>query len=197
MNYVYEIKHYLKNNGGIITSKILKDKNIPTVYLSRLAKEGYLLKVANGIYISEDGDYDEYYFLNQRYKSIVFSYVSALYLHKFTDIIPQNMEISVYSGFNAHRIKENINIHYVSKNILEMGKIQIETVFRNKVSTYDIERTVCDLIYSKKHIETELFSKTMNRYVRYKEKNLIRLYDYSKKMGIYEKTREILEVIYE
>ena len=46
-------------------------------------------------------------------------------------------------------------------------------------------------------IEAELFSKTINKYVRYGNKDLNKLYEYSKKMKIYEKVKEILEVVYE
>ena len=65
------------------------------------------------------------------------------------------------------------------------------------MKVYDLERTICDFIKNRNEIETELFSKTMNRYVRDKNKDLNRLYEYSKKMRIYDKVKNILEVIYE
>jgi len=192
-----KIKNIIENNGGVVTAKALRDKNIPTVYLSRLVASGDLRRAARGIYINKDGDYDEYYFLNERYKGIVFSYLSSLYLLNFTDIIPQNMEITVYSGFNAHRIKENVNIHYVKKDLVEVGITEVETIYGNKVRTYNIERTICDLIESRKDIEAELFSKTINRYIRHKNKDLDKLYEYSQKMKIYNKVKDIIEVVYE
>ncbi len=197
MDYISKCKDILNANGGIISSKILKDNNIPTIYLSRMLDNGDIMRVARGIYISESGDYDEYFFLNERYKKIIFSYLSALYLHNFTDIIPQNMEITVYSGFNAHRINENISIHYVKKEIFELGKIEVKTMFGNVVRTYDIERTICDLILSRKKIDVELFSKTINRYIKYKKKDMNKLYEYSKKMNIFNKVLDIMEIVYE
>ena len=59
-----------------------------------------------------------------------------------------------------------------------------------------LERTICDFIKNRSEIETELFSKTINKYVRYENKDLNKLYEYSKKMKIYEKVKEILEVVY-
>lgn len=90
MNYLEKINSIIQATGGVVTTKALRDKNIPTIYLSRLVNAGILTRVSRGIYISEDADYDKYYFLNERYKSVIFSYLSSLYLHNFTDIVPQN-----------------------------------------------------------------------------------------------------------
>ncbi len=197
MNYINKCKNILKDSGGIITTKALKENNIPTIYLTRMIENGDIIRVSRGIYINENGDYDEYFFLNERYKNIVFSYVSALYLLNFTDIIPQNMEVTVYSGFNAHRIKKNIYIHYVKKEILELGKIEVKTMYGNIVRCYDIERCICDFVANRKDIEVELFSKTINNYIRYKNKNMNKLYQYSKKMNIFDKVSSIMEIVYE
>ncbi len=197
MNYISKCKDILTINGGIITTKMLKDNAIPTIYLSRMIGSGDIIRVARGIYIDENADYDEYFFLNERYKNTIFSYVSALYLQNFTDIIPQDMEITVYSGFNAHRIDKSISVHYVKKEILDIGKIEVKTIYGNLVRTYDIERTICDFIDNRKSIDVELFSKTINRYVKYKNKNMNRLYEYAKKMNILNKVVDIMEVVYE
>ena len=197
MDYVKKIKERLNKTGGVITSKELKNYNIPTIYLTRMMETGELTRVDRGIYIDSNGDYDEYYFFHNRCKVAIFSYISALYLHGFTDIIPLEMEATVYKGYNAHRIRGNVRIHYVTKAIYDLGVTKCQTMFGNTVKVYDLERTVCDLIRSRSEIEMELFSKTINRYVRYENKDLNKLYEYSKKMKIYEKVKEILEVVYE
>ncbi len=197
MNYMTRCKEILNANGGIISTKVLKENNIPTIYLTRMLDKGEIIRVARGFYINETGDYDEYFFLNERYNNIIFSYVSALYLQNFTEIIPQNMEITVYSGFNAHRIDKDVAIHYVKKEILELGKIEVKTMYDNIVRCYDIERTICDMIDNRKSIDVELFSKTINKYIKYKYKDMNKLYEYSKKMNIVNKVRDIMEVVYE
>lgn len=136
-------------------------------------------------------------FFHNRSKVAIFSYISALYFHGFTDIIPLEMEATVYKGYNTHRISGNVRIHYVTKAIYYLGITKCQTMFGNIVKAYDLERTICDLIKSRSEIEAEVFSKTINKYVRYVNKNLNKLYEYSKKMKIYEKVKEILEVVYE
>lgn len=162
-----------------------------------MVEKGELIRADRGIYIDSNGDYDEYYFFHNRFKVAIFSYVSALYLHQFTDIIPEGMEVTVYKGYNSHRISRSVRIHYVTKEVYDLGVTECRTMFGNIVKVYDLERTICDLIKNRSEIEMELFSKTINRYVRYENKDLNKLYDYSKKMKIYEKVKEVLEVVYE
>lgn len=197
MDYIKKIKEKLNKTSGVITSKELKNSNIPTIYLTRMVEKGELIRADRGIYIDSNGDYDEYYFFHNRCKVAVFSYVSALYLQGFTDIIPNEMEVTLYKGYNPHRISGNVRIHYVTKEIYDLGMTECQTMFGNTVKVYDLDRTICDFIKNRSEIETELFSKTINKYVRYGNKDLNKLYEYSKKMKIYEKVKEILEVVYE
>lgn len=197
MDYIQQIKEKMKKTGGVITSKEVRDSNIPTIYLTRMTETGEIIRADRGIYILLDGDFDEYYFFYKRYEVAIFSYVSALYLHQFTDIIPKEIEITVYKGYNAHRISGNVRVHYVTKTIYNLGVTECKTIFGNTVKVYDLERTICDLVKNRNELETKLFSKTINKYVRYKNKDLNKLYEYSKKMKIYEKLKEILKVVYE
>lgn len=41
MDYIEQIKKHLDQSGGIITAKICGEKNIPTVYLSRLVNRDF------------------------------------------------------------------------------------------------------------------------------------------------------------
>ena len=175
MDYINKIKEKLKNNGGVITSKEFTSSNIPTIYLTRMVETGELIRIDRGIYINSSGDYDEYSFFQNKYTVAIFSYVSALYLQGFTDIIPLEIEATVYKGYNKH----------------------CQTMFGNTVKVYNLERTICDLIKNRNEVETELLSKTLNRYIKYSYKDLNRLYEYSKKMKIYEKVKKIMEILYE
>lgn len=197
MDYINKIKEKLKNNGGVITSKEFTRSNIPTIYLTRMVKTGELIRIDRGIYINSSGDYDEYSFFQNKYTVAIFSYVSALYLQGFTDIIPLEIEATVYKGYNKHRINSNVRIHYVKKEIYDMGITDCQTMFGNTVKVYNIERTICDLIKNRNEVETELLSKTLNRCIKYSYKDLNRLYEYSKKMKIYEKVKKVMEILYE
>lgn len=197
MEYKERIIEYLKENQGIVTALWCKNQGIPHTYLTRMEKEGLITRIARGIYINESGDYDEYYFFQIANSKCIYSYVSALYLQEKTDIIPQNIEVTVYKGYNTHRIPDDVVVHYVSKDIYELGKVEVNTMFGNKVYAYNIERTVCDIIKNRKKVESELFSKTIQGYIKSKDKDMNTLFKYAEKMGITDKVQEIMEVCFE
>lgn len=197
MEYKERIIEHLKENQGIVTALWCKNQGIPHTYLTRMEKEGLINRIARGIYINEAGDYDEYYFFQIANSKCIYSYVSALYLQEKTDIIPQNIEVTVYNGYNVHRIPDDVVVHYVSKDIYELGKIEVDTMFGNSVYAYNLERTVCDLIKNRKKVESELFSKTIQGYIKSKDKDMNILFKYAEKMGITDKVQEIMEVCFE
>lgn len=197
MEYKERIIEYLKENQGIVTTAWCESQSIPRVYLSKMKKEGLITRIARGIYINESGDYDEYYFFQIANSKCIYSYVSALYLQEKTDIIPQNIEVTVYKGYNTHRIPDDVVVHYVSKDIYELGKVEVNTMFGNKVYAYNIERTVCDIIKNRKKVDSELFSKTIQGYIKSKDKYMNTLFKYAEKMGITDKVQEIMEVCFE
>lgn len=197
MNYRKQIEIHLKKSGGIITSAYCRENNIPTVYLSRLAKEGKLFRVQKGIYIIEDGDYDEYYFFQYQYKKAIFSYETALFLLGVTDKIPWRIDVTVYNGYKFNEKKNTFNINYVKKSIYNLGIIQKKTMFGNTVNVYSYERILCDFISNKEKMDTEVYVKLIRYYFKYKDKDIHSLYEIARKMGIEDKVREVMEVVYE
>ena len=197
MNYRKQIEIHLKESGGIITSAYCRENNIPTVYLSRLAKEGKLFRVQKGIYIIEDGDYDEYYFFQYQYKKAIFSYETALFLLGVTDKIPWRIDVTVYNGYKFNEKQDTLNINYVKKSIYNLGIIQKKTMFGNIVNVYSHERILCDFISNKEKMDTEVYVKLIRYYFKYKDKDIHSLYEIARKMGIEDKVREVMEVVYE
>lgn len=195
MNYKKQIYEHLKNNNGIITSSWCDKEGIPRVYLSRLTKSGELTRVAKGVYAIEGVVYDPYYLLQNASPVCIFSYVSALHILEETDLIPSFMEVTVYSGYNASHLPENVVVHYIQKDLHELGKISKKTNFANTVRIYDFERIICDLVSNREQVDPELFSKTMFRYARKEDKDMHKLMRYADRMGIKRQLREIFEVL--
>lgn len=189
------VLNYLKQNNGIITYKDCKELGVPAVYLSRLENEEKIFRVDKGIYLSTDGDYDEYYFFQYRFSRAIYSYVSALYLQGLTDEIPQYFEVTVPRGYRFNNPPQNLAVHTVPKEIVDLGVISVKTPWGQTVKTYDFERIICDFIQNRKKIDNELFVKTLKAYVNYPNKNLTNLYQYSEKMKIINQTKQTLEVL--
>lgn len=184
-----------RENNGIITANQASENSIPSWYLSDLVRKGKLDRISRGIYITAGGDYDDYYFFQLKNSRCIYSFSSALYLHGLTDRIPFKKEVTVYKGYNGKHITDGTIVHYINKSIYDIGRTECETVFGNKVISYDKERTICDLISYRKNIDVEVFSKAVKTFASDPDRDYKKLRGYAREMNIQSKIDEILELI--
>ena len=191
-----KMREIIKQNNGIITAKEVSDNKIDSWYLTNLVKKGELERVVRGVYFDPNFDnYDELYFFQLQNKACIYSYQTALYLHRLTDRLPFVNEVTVKQGYNAWRIKDSVIVHQVKKEWYELGKAEIKTDMGNIVCAYDMERTICDLVRDRTNQDPEIFSKAWNLYIKKDSKDIWKLRRYAKDFGIAKKIEEILEVI--
>ncbi len=195
MEYYNMIMKLANENNGIITSQMLKDREIPSVYLTRMVKEGNLQRIDRGIYSTEEVILDEYYLLYQKNQRAIFSFSSALYLHGLTDRIPYQMEITLPSSYNSSHINEDVIIHKVVEKYYGLGRIIKTTMFGNAVACYDMERTICDLVRFRDKIDVEIFKKALIGYKKHPERDYQKLRQYAKIMRISKRINDLLDVI--
>ncbi|MCH3988163.1 MAG: type IV toxin-antitoxin system AbiEi family antitoxin domain-containing protein [Lachnospiraceae bacterium] len=184
-----------KDHHGIVRTQDLSQENIPRWYLTDLVNKGKLFRIERGIYTTDEGDIDDYYFFQLRNKRCIYSYLSALYIHEMTDRVPYQKEVTVYSGYNSSRVGKDVLVHYISKDKYRIGITDGVTLFGNPVKVYDVERTVCDLIASRNKIDSEIFADAMHRFSRRKDHDYKKLREYAKVFGISREVADILEVL--
>ena len=187
-----KLKKFLKNNHGYITTKEIENLGINKTIIHELIKKGILRKVAYGIYIDNNLIEDEYYLLQKRFSNIIFSYNTACYFLNLSDRAPYKIEITT---INHNNIKEDLDIHYVAKDKLEIGIIEIESPYSNPIKIYNAERCVCDILKNPDSVDLEVYNKIINNYFKRRHKNLITLEKYAKEFNVYEKLHNIMEVL--
>jgi predicted transcriptional regulator of viral defense system len=197
MNYVEKLKKLSHENGNILTASLVRENNIPTIYLTRLTREGKLNRIDRGIYMSQDGIYDELFILQTRYPKIVFSYETALYLLNLTDKIPADIHLTVNYNYKFNQRPENTCIYYVNNEILNLGVVEKETNAGNLVRLYSAERTLCDFIKNKPDMEPEVYIHFVKAYPSYQDRDIHQLFHIAQKMDIVKEVREIMELVYE
>ena len=138
---------------------------------------------------------DELYFYQHQYSKIVYSYFTSLYLQEIGDIIPDKIDVTVYQGYKFNNMPNNFKVHYVKPELYELGIIEFDTIFGNKVKVYSLERTFCDFIYNNQAIDQEAYINFIKYYANYKSKDLKELYSIAKQMGITKKVQDIMELI--
>lgn len=191
------IKQIMEYNNGILSTRMIEPLNISREYLSIMEKNKEIEKVSRGIYISPSTLEDSYFTFQQKYKKAIFSHMNALYFYDMTEEIPYNFTISVPQRYHVDKINEKCNVFYVSDDIYELGLTEVETPSGNKVRAYDKERCICDIIRSKGRMDPEQVKKTIKKYIKSKDKDIVKLSKYAKKMGISDKVMNYVELFYE
>ena len=134
--------------------------------------------------------------LQSKSKNAIYSNMTALYLHGFSNRIPIKYDITINNGYNGSLQKQsNVNLFYTKRELLELGVIDYKLESGNVIKVYDLEKTICDIIRNKKKIDAEIFNRAIREYYYSKNKNTLKLYEYAKKMNIYEKVRNTFEVL--
>ena len=190
-----KILKIMKNNNELITPAQLEEKGISRVYLSRMEEEGIIERIERGIYVTKDFKYDEYYLFQLKYPKAIFSYNTALYFYEMTERTPIKMDVTVYREYNPHRFKDFVNVYKVSKELYDLGVIEKKSPQGMKVKTYNLERTVCDIIKDKDSIDIEIRNKAIKKVIKSKEFNASKMFEYAKRMNIYDKVKNYMEAI--
>lgn len=192
----YENKIFKLFKNGYLLTKDINDNNIPRVYLTKLINEDKIERVSHGVYIKKGNMIDDFLVLQSKSKNAIYSNMTALYLYGLSNRIPIKYDITVNSGYNGSLQKcANVNLYYTRKDLLGLGVIDYKLDSGNIIKVYDLEKTICDIIKNKKRIDAELYNKTIREYFYSKNKNTLKLYDYARKMGIYNKVRDTFEVL--
>ncbi len=185
----------MKESNEIITPAQLEKKGISRVYLSKMEKEGIIEKIDRGIYVTENFKYDEYYLFQLKYPKAIFSHNTALYFYEMTERTPIKMDVTVYREYNPHRFKDLVNVYKISKELYDLGVTEKKSPQGMKVKIYNLERTVCDIIKDKDCLDIEIRNKAIKKAIRSKEFNASKMFEYAKKMNIYDKVKNYMEAI--
>ena len=181
------------NVNGYIFTKILKDNNIPTIYLTRLCKRGLIKKVAYGIYILSDYIEDEFYINYLKNKDLIYTNSSALYLHGLTHKQLDTYQVNFFYGKNVSNVKELDYKVLRNKKIYELGKEFVITPMGNVVPCYDKERSICNIFmtnFCDEEVKAFAIKEYKNKYL-----NINKLYDYAKQLNVYDAVKNIFEVL--
>ena len=191
------IKQIMKTNNGMISTRMIEPLNISRQYLSIMENNNDIEKVSRGIYLSPSAFEDSYFSFQQKYKKAIFSHMNALYFYGMTEEFPYNYTVTVPQSYHVDTVNEKCNVFYVSDDIYELGIVEIETPNGNKVRAYDKERCICDIIRSKGRMDSEQIKKTIKQYMQSRDKDMAKLSEYSKNMGINKKVMEMVGGFYE
>ncbi|MDR1175474.1 MAG: type IV toxin-antitoxin system AbiEi family antitoxin domain-containing protein [Treponema sp.] len=186
----------LDQGKGLLFASKAVEAGLNRVQLSALVKDGFLERSGRGVYVPAGELGDEYFALQQRATKIVYSHETALFFHRLTDRTPVRYSITVPSSYKpSAMLKMSCKVFYIRQNLVDTGKIAMPSGMGHTIFTYDLERTVCDIVRSRNKIEGQIFIDTLKRYAVRKDKDLNRLSLYAKNFGISMLLHQYMEVL--
>ena len=196
MDYMTELAAIANKNGGIIETKTAAQRGISKAMLYKLCKAEKIHRIVKGQYVLPEDMQDELLSISRRSGKIIFSHETALFFHDLTDREPLAYSITVKTGYNPTRLKdEGVQVFTIKAELHEVGLTTAQTPFGHDVPVYDMERTICEVLRSRSHIEMQTFQDALKAYARRKDKDLRTLVRYAKLFRVEKILRQYLEVL--
>lgn len=193
---IEKIRAILLDQGGILQTADLVKYGIPRTYLSILERKGELQRISRGVYSATNDLVDEMAGLQARYKGAIFSHETAMYLLDLTDRTPLFYSVTVPSGYNATSLKASgAKVYFVNRGLCPLGLITMKSPAGHDIKTFNLERTICDVLRNRNQVDIQLVTVALKRYVGKNERNIDLLYDYARQFRIQKIIRQYIEVL--
>ena len=188
----------IESKGGIAKSADFVAAGIRAVDVVSLCNAGYLDRVRHGYYqIAEQNEAMEEQMLAALIPQGIVCVESALFYYGYSDFTPRKWSVAVPRTISRTKLDVDtlpLQTYFVQQDLYELGKTTGD--FHGvTLPVYDRERTICDCFKYRSRLDTELFSKALNAYVNDPQKNLSNLSIYAKKLRVYKKVIELMEVL--
>jgi len=179
-----------KEDNGLLTYKKMIEAGITKRQIKAFEKYKVLSKVAKGIYYHKDYLEDKMRVYQKTNSHLIYSHGTSAYLLGMTDRYPRKYSVTTYAS-NHPKIANEVDLFFIKKELLDLGKTEVINNAGNIVMIYDKERTVCDVIRHKDKIELQVYSEVLQNYFNSKV-NLNKLTKYANALGIKDKVSEIV-----
>ena len=197
MTALNSLKKLIRENGYLYTQDVT-EAGIRREQLKKYLDSGTLIRESRGIYSFADSTNDEFVLLQSSCKKGIFSYGTALYFHGLTDRFPQMVSMTVPKTYNVFYLKEelfHVEFHRIKPSLWDIGITEMISPQGGKITVYDRERCICDMIRNHKQTDPQVFVQALKGYFSSNERDDIRLQEYARQFRIMEKMQMYMEIL--
>ena len=186
------------SRSGVAKSADFVAAGIRAVDVVNMCIAGYLERVRHGYYsLAGEDIVSEEQLLATLVPQGIVCVESALFYYGYSNFAPRKWSIAVPRTISRAKLEVDALVlrpYYVQDNLYELGKTtgSFQGV---DLPVYDRERTICDCFKYRSRLDNELFSKALNAYANDTKKNLSNLSAYARKLRVYKKVTELMEVL--
>ena len=128
----------LAQTHEILTPQLATKVGLTKFEFYKYVKANEYEQVGHGVYAAKDTWIDELEMLHRRCPMGVFSHDEAFYYYGLTDREPLVHTLTIYSGYNVHRLKEDgYKVYTVKKELVDVGKQIVKSNQGNEIPMYD------------------------------------------------------------
>jgi len=177
---------FIKNNGFASLKELTKNK-VHTSYIKYLLDNNIIEKIKPGLYKLTDFDYDSnssYIEICKAIPSGVICCITALNYYELTTHNSYIIDVAIPNSKKANKIiYPPVKFHYFRDKTYNPGINEINTKI-GRFKIYDKEKTICDVFRNRRYYGESLIIESLKEYLKIKDKNINKLYDYAEKCRI-------------
>lgn len=191
-------KEVVNRKGGIAKSADFVAAGIRAVDVVNLCNAGFLDRVRHGYYeLAENSSVSEEQLLATLIPKGIVCVESALFHYGYSDFAPRKWSIAIPRSMSRTKLDVDVlalKPYYIQAKLYDLGKTK-EDFGGVTLPVYDRERTICDCFKYRSKLDNEIFNKALNAYANDTGKNLSNLSVYAKRLRVYNKVTELMEVL--
>lgn len=184
---------FAKNGGYLSRSEI--DSRAVYYHLLDMVKSGTVDRVKAGVYYYNPDDDGLMIDINRVVPDGVLCLYSAWFYYDLTLQIPQSYTVAVNRS-RKYSLPHYppITLYFWGKEYHEIGITHREINGYN-VPIYNLEKCVCDAVKYRTKVGIDVCKEIVNSYIKRKDRNLMRLMEYARKMRVESTLKKYMEVI--
>lgn len=198
MNLQETAKNIIDSKGGVAKSSDFVAAGMRAVDVINMCNAGFLDRVRHGYYqLAEQSTVSEEQLLATLIPQGIVCVESALFHYGYSDFTPRKWSIAIPRSMSRKKLDVDalaLQPYYVQQDLYELGKTT-DNFDGVMLPVYDRERTICDCFKYRSRLDNEMFNKAINAYANDKKKNLNNLSVYAKKLHVYKKVTDLMEVL--
>lgn len=191
-------KEVITAKGGIAKSADFVAAGMRSADVVNLCNSGFLARVRHGYYrLADIQEISEARLISTLIPKGIVCVESALFHYGYSDFTPRKWSIAIPRSMSRTKLEVDelsLQAYYMPPELYELGKTT-DDFDGVTLPVYDRERTICDCFKYRSRLDNEMFSKALNAYANDTNKNLQNLSAYAKKLRVYKKVTELMEVL--
>ena len=189
-----DIKKLFSEHNGYLTTKQMPDNAI-YMAIQRLVNKGVVERVRRGVYYYPEVEGELMIDVSKVTPGGVLCLYSAWFYYQLSVQIPQSYCIAIE---RSRKIKlpdyPPITLYYWKQAHHELG-VTKQMIDGYEVDIYNLEKCVCDAVKYRMKVGLDVCSEVIREYLKRKDRNLVRLMEYARKMRIASVIGKYLEII--